>query len=172
MSRLRERFGEILCCAAAASCPAVVTPPVVTNCSRSRDPAVVTNRTLARNPGRGGFDFRVQPKRKAMSTDQRLIVAAAIATLGLASPASAQSFNRTEGTGNELPSYYDSQGGLHASIASIQQNQNATRRSGLNAFAHKNSGLTAYARVPAPDYYNTVPSSLGPADRFSEASQR
>jgi hypothetical protein len=39
-------------------------------------------------------------------------------------------------------------------------------------FAHKNSGLTAYARAPATDYYNTVPSSLGPADRFSEASQR
>jgi hypothetical protein len=37
---------------------------------------------------------------------------------------------------------------------------------------HKNSGLTAYARVPAPDYYNTVPSSLGSADRFGEASQR
>jgi hypothetical protein len=40
------------------------------------------------------------------------------------------------------------------------------------AFAHKNSGLTAYARAPATDYYNTVPSSLGSADRFSEASQR
>ena len=40
------------------------------------------------------------------------------------------------------------------------------------AFAHKNSGLTAYARAPATDSYNTVPSSLGPADRFSEASQR
>lgn len=44
------------------------------------------------------------------------------------------------------------------------------------AFAHKNthkdSGLTAYARAPAPDYYNTVPSSLGSADRFGESSQR
>jgi hypothetical protein len=48
--------------------------------------------------------------------------------LGLASPASAQSFNRVDGTGNVLPSYYDSQGGLHAGIAAIQQNQNATRR--------------------------------------------
>jgi hypothetical protein len=37
---------------------------------------------------------------------------------------------------------------------------------------HKNSGLTAYARAPATDYYNTVPSSLGSADRFGEASQR
>ena len=40
------------------------------------------------------------------------------------------------------------------------------------AFAHKNSGLTAYARAAATDYYNTVPSGLGSADRFGEASQR
>jgi hypothetical protein len=40
------------------------------------------------------------------------------------------------------------------------------------AFAHKNGGLTPYARTPATDSYNTVPSSLGPADRFSEASRR
>jgi hypothetical protein len=32
------------------------------------------------------------------------------------------------------------------------------------AFAHKNSGLTAYARAAATDYY-TVPSGLGSADR-------
>jgi hypothetical protein len=50
-----------------------------------------------------------------MSTGSKLIVAAAIVTLGLAS-AFAQSFNRTDGTGNTLPSYYDSQGGLHAVI--------------------------------------------------------
>ena len=36
----------------------------------------------------------------AMSTRSKLIVAAAIAVLGLASPASAQSYNRTEGSGN------------------------------------------------------------------------
>jgi hypothetical protein len=69
-----------------------------------------------------------------MSTKSRLIVAAAIGVLGLVSPASAQSFNRPEGTGNELPSYYDSQGGLHAGVAP-QQIQIAAHRSGLNAFA-------------------------------------
>jgi hypothetical protein len=36
--------------------------------------------------------------------------------VGLASPASAQSFNRSDGTGNELHSYYDSQGGLHPGL--------------------------------------------------------
>jgi hypothetical protein len=49
-----------------------------------------------------------------MSTRSKLVVAAAIATLGLASPAFAQSFNRPDGTGNELQSCYDSQGGPHA----------------------------------------------------------
>jgi hypothetical protein len=53
---------------------------------------------------------------KVVSTKLRLTVAAAMAVLGLASPASAQSFNRSDGTGNELHSYYDSQGGLHPGL--------------------------------------------------------
>jgi hypothetical protein len=69
-----------------------------------------------------------------MSTRSKFIVAAAIVILGLASPAFAQSFNRSDGTGNELPSYYDSSGGLHAGTAP-QQKQLAVHRSGLNAFA-------------------------------------
>jgi hypothetical protein len=70
-----------------------------------------------------------------MSTRSKFVVAGAIVLLGLASPAFAQSFNRANGSGNELPSYYDSQGGFHAGIAPAQQNQIAARRSGLNAFA-------------------------------------
>jgi len=68
-----------------------------------------------------------------MLTRSKFIVAAAI-VIGLASPAFAQSFNRSDGTGNELPSYYDSSGGLHAGIAP-QQKLMAVHRSGLNAFA-------------------------------------
>jgi hypothetical protein len=70
----------------------------------------------------------------AMSTRPKFIVAAAIAVLGLASPAYAQSFNRPEGTGNSLRAYYDSQGGLHTGSAP-RQVQIAADRSGLNAFA-------------------------------------
>ena len=69
-----------------------------------------------------------------MLTKSKLIAAATIAVFGLAAPAFAQSFNRAEGTGNELPSYYDSSGGLHAGIAP-QQNQIAAHRSGQSAFA-------------------------------------
>jgi hypothetical protein len=81
-----------------------------------------------------------------MSTRSKLIVAAAIATLGLVSPAFAQSFNRPDGTGNELPSYYDSQGGLHAGVAPVQQNLIAARRSGQNAFASVRHGAGTWNR--------------------------
>jgi hypothetical protein len=83
----------------------------------------------------------------AMSTRSKFAVAAAIAVLGLASPASAQSYNRTEGSGNLLPMYYDSQGGQHCSRQAActgiapQQIQITADRSGLNAFASVPRGL-------------------------------
>jgi len=83
----------------------------------------------------------------AMSTRSKFIVAAAVAVLGLASPASAQSYNRTEGSGNSLPMYYDGQGGQHcgrlAACTGIapQQIQIAADRGGLNAFASVPRGL-------------------------------
>jgi hypothetical protein len=73
----------------------------------------------------------------------KIVVIAAIAALSYAAPAFAQSFNRSDGTGNELPSYYDSNGGLHAGIA--PQN---TRR--LYAFAsgrHAISGSLTLAQM-------------------------
>ncbi len=83
----------------------------------------------------------------AMPTRSKFVVAAAIAMLGPASPASAQSYNRTEGSGNSLPMYYDSQGGQHCGQQSActgiapQQIQIAADRSGLNAFASVPRGL-------------------------------
>jgi hypothetical protein len=47
----------------------------------------------------------------------------------------------------------------------------------VHAPSTRNNGLSAFAQVPATghqratDYYNMVPSSLGPADRFGGASQ-
>jgi hypothetical protein len=79
---------------------------------------------------------RRRDMRKLFACNKYLPVALALgafAALGPA-PAFAQSFNRTEGTGNVLPSYYDSNGGIHAGIAP-QQNQIAAHRSGLSAFA-------------------------------------
>ena len=76
-----------------------------------------------------------------MLTKSKIAVIAAVLGMVSASPAFAQSYNRTEGSGNSLPSYYDSQGGQHcgrlAACTGIppQQIQIAARRSGLNAFA-------------------------------------
>jgi hypothetical protein len=76
-----------------------------------------------------------------MLPKSKIAVIAAVLGMVSASPAFAQSYNRTEGTGNSLPSYYDSQGGQHcgrlAACTGIppQQIQIAARRSGLNAFA-------------------------------------
>ena len=70
----------------------------------------------------------IYTRRIIVAAKSKIIVIAAIAALSYAAPVFAQSFNRSDGTGNELPSYYDSNGGLHAGIA--PQN---TRR--LYAFA-------------------------------------
>ena len=88
-------------------------------------------------------------------------MAAAIAVLGLASPAAAQSFNRPEGTGNELPSYYDNQGGLHAGIAP-QQIQIAAHRSGMNTFA-------SVREATEPSAVSSKKGGLRPAPSHSES---
>jgi hypothetical protein len=79
--------------------------------------------------------------RRTMITKSKIAVVAAIAALSIASPALAQSFNGSNGTGNELPSYYDQNGGLHAGIAP-QHDQIVAGRSGLNAFASVVRGVS------------------------------
>jgi hypothetical protein len=73
---------------------------------------------------------------RVMLNRSKLIVAAvaAIAMLGIASPASAQEFDADWGTGNVMATYYDHTGGLHAGAAQ-QQQEVAVQRNGLNAFA-------------------------------------
>ena len=76
-----------------------------------------------------------------MLTKSKIAVIATVLGTVSASPAFAQSYNRTEGSGYSLPMYYDSQGGQHcARLAACtgiapQQIQIAADRSGLNAFA-------------------------------------
>jgi hypothetical protein len=77
-----------------------------------------------------------------MVTKSKIAVIAAVLGLLSAAPAFAQSFNRSDGTGNELPSYYDSQGGLRAGTAS-EQNQIVAHRNGLSAFASVPRGASS-----------------------------
>ena len=90
-----------------------------------------------------------------MVTRSKIAVITAIAALSCASPALAQSFNRSDGTGNELPSYYDSQGGLHVGMPS-EQPQIVAHRSGLSAFASVSRGVSS-SDTPA----NTGGGSIG-----------
>jgi hypothetical protein len=84
-----------------------------------------------------------------MLTKSTLIAAVAVATISIASPAFAQSFNRSDGTGNELPSYYDHDGGLHLGAAPQESNtQIAVKPGGLNAFAQ--------TRRPTPQQLNEL----------------
>jgi hypothetical protein len=76
-------------------------------------------------------------------TKSKIVVIATIAALSYAGPVFAQSFNRPEGTGNELPSYYDSDGGLHAGIAS----QNTPGLYALAGGRHTVSGSRAMAQI-------------------------
>jgi hypothetical protein len=73
-------------------------------------------------------------RRRIMVTKSKIAVIAAVLGLLSASPAFAQAFDNDYGTGNEVPTYYDSQGGLHMGNAPAQS-QVAVHRSGLNAFA-------------------------------------
>jgi len=69
-----------------------------------------------------------------MLAKSKIAVIAAVLGFLSASPAFAQAFDNDYGTGNEVPTYYDSQGGLHAGMPS-EQPQIVAHRSGLNAFA-------------------------------------
>jgi hypothetical protein len=48
-----------------------------------------------------------------MINKSKLALIAAALAAGIASPAFAQSFDTTDGTGNGLPAYYGPRGGLH-----------------------------------------------------------
>jgi hypothetical protein len=90
-----------------------------------------------------------------MVTKSKIAVIAAIAALSCASPVLAQSFDSDFGTGNQLPSYYDQSGALHA--GNVQQHgQVAVHRSGLNAFA--SVGRAGFA---SDDPSNTGGGSIG-----------
>jgi hypothetical protein len=69
-----------------------------------------------------------------MVTKSQIAVIAVVLEFLSASPTFAQSFDPIDGTGNELPSYYDQYGALHAGNVR-QQSRVAVHRGALNAYA-------------------------------------
>jgi hypothetical protein len=77
-----------------------------------------------------------------MTNKWKIATVAALLAAGIASPAFAQAYDRTYGTGNAMATYYDGSGALHVgeapqqNLATVpQQNHFAARQNGLNAFA-------------------------------------
>jgi hypothetical protein len=69
-----------------------------------------------------------------MNRISTILAIAAVAAVGIVSSASAQSFSSSSGTGNVLPSHYDSRGRLVAGSPSENKAVAADQR-GLSAFA-------------------------------------
>jgi hypothetical protein len=70
-----------------------------------------------------------------MSIKSKVMIATTAVMLGLASPAFAQSFSSSFGTGNETPSTYDNSGVLHSGTAQTLPQTQIARRTGESAFA-------------------------------------
>jgi hypothetical protein len=88
---------------------------------------------LVTGPGHHAL-VRFVNQEKIMINKSALALFAAVAAVGIASPALAQSFDKTDGTGNELPAYYDADGGLHFGTAP-QSGTITVHTNGLHAFA-------------------------------------
>ena len=69
-----------------------------------------------------------------MIEKSRLMFIITVVAVCIASPAFAQSFDSSDGTGNSLPTYYGPHGGLHRGTAT-QNERVIVRQNGLNAFA-------------------------------------
>jgi hypothetical protein len=87
-----------------------------------------------------------------MTSKWKITIVAAIMAAGIASPAFAQGYDRTYGTGNPMATYYDNSGALHVGAAPQQhfatvpqQNRFAARQNGLNAFAMLPGGGSGYS---------------------------
>jgi len=69
-----------------------------------------------------------------MKNKWKIAAAATLLAASIASPAFAQAFDATYGTGNPMPTYYDHDGALHLGTPA-EQNRVVVHRNGSNAFA-------------------------------------
>jgi hypothetical protein len=85
-----------------------------------------------------------------MTNKSKLAIAAVIAALSIASPALAQSYDPSAGTGNVLPFAYGAGG--------VKQRWTALPPANAEVAVHRN-GLGAYARVPRAPRADVNPSN-------------
>jgi hypothetical protein len=100
-----------------------------------------------------------------MINKSKLAVIAVLAVMSAASPGLAQSFNKGDGTGNELPFAYGPGGTKPTWTVAPQNDQIAAREHGRNSIAAVGTnGLHAYAAVPfatRSDVDSNAPAATG-----------
>jgi hypothetical protein len=106
-------------------------------------------------------------RRTVMITKSKLVLIAALAAVSIASPASAQSFNKGDGTGNALAFAYGPGGTKPAWTVAPQNEQIAVSRAPANEVAARQTGRTSFAAVGRGAIYDYVP---GPASSDPSAN--
>jgi hypothetical protein len=98
-----------------------------------------------------------------MINTSKLAVIAVLVAMSVASPALAQSFDRSSGTGNELPFAYGPGGTKPAWTVPPQNEQIAVRQSNAGKVAVRQTGRNAFAAVPGRGLYDyaAVPFASG-----------
>jgi hypothetical protein len=98
-----------------------------------------------------------------ISTSKKLALIAVLAAMSVASPALAQSFDKSSGTGNELPFAYGPGGTKPAWTVPPQNEQIAVRQSNAGKVAVRQTGRNAFAAVPGRGLYDyaAVPFASG-----------
>jgi len=100
-----------------------------------------------------------------MINTPKLALIAVLAAMSVASPAFAQSFNKGDGTGNELPFAYGPNGTKPAWTVAPQNEQVAARQSNAGKVAVRQTGHARFASVGTSGLYDyvAVPSQADPS---------
>ena len=98
-----------------------------------------------------------------MINTSKLALIAVLAAMSVASPAFAQSFNKSDGTGNELPFAYGPGGTKPAWTVAPQNEQVAARQGNAGKVAVRQTGRNTFAAVPGRGLYDyaAVPFASG-----------
>jgi len=98
-----------------------------------------------------------------MIKTSKLALIAVLAAMSVASPALAQSFNKGDGTGNELPFAYGPNGTKPAWTVAPQNEQIAAQQSNTGKVAVRQTGHNTFAAVPGRGLYDyaAVPFASG-----------
>jgi hypothetical protein len=99
-----------------------------------------------------------------MINTSKLALIAVLAVMSAASPAFAQSFNKADGTGNELPFAYGPGGTKPAWTVAPRSEQLAVRQSNAGKVAIRQTGHDRFAGVGTSGLYDyaAVPFTSGP----------